>query len=457
MRLTGGRIVLAAGAVLWGLVGGGPGRAEAAGGESAFVGLTPCRLADTRGNGFAGAFGPPALAAGVARDFPVQGQCGVPVGALAISLNVTATATQGPGFLLLYPQGSAQPLVSTLNYVGGETVANAAIVPLGAGGLTVIAGVSGTDLILDVNGYFADSLVHENESSLAVGPRVLGNSTGNSNVGVGPSALSDNLSGEGNIAAGDGALRRNTSGSFNTALGTGTLETNETGRTNTAVGYSALSQNTVGSFNAALGYQAGVLTTGSANIVIGHPGVPGENATIRIGIQDAGPFQPGHTAAFIGGIFDVSPAGGDQRLVIIDSQGQLGARPRPLDASGEDRHRGHRGARPGAPRAAPGELPLPDEAEWSAGVWADRRGGGRGLAGAGAVGRRRRAADGTISAPPVTPVERAAASGARDGGEGPGAPGHARTTHGAGDDGGRAGGRGGPAEGARFDGHRASG
>ena len=46
--------------------------------------------------------------------------------------------------------------VSTVNYVAGQTIANAAIVPAGTGGgVTVIAGVSGTDLIIDINGYFA--------------------------------------------------------------------------------------------------------------------------------------------------------------------------------------------------------------------------------------------------------------------------------------------------------------
>jgi sulfatase-modifying factor enzyme 1 len=128
----------------------------AAAGESVFVGLTPCRAVDTRGNGFAGAFGPPSLPAGVPRDFPLAGQCGVPAEAQGVSLNVTATNTLGPGFFLLSPAGSTLPLVSTLNYVGGETVANAALVPLGPGGLTVIAGVSAADLILDVNGYFVD-------------------------------------------------------------------------------------------------------------------------------------------------------------------------------------------------------------------------------------------------------------------------------------------------------------
>jgi hypothetical protein len=120
-----------------------------------FVAVDPCRVADTRGNGFTGSFGPPSLAAGIPRTFPLVGQCAIPADAQAVSLNVTATNTLGPGFFLLHPAGGATPLVSTLNYVGGETVANAALLPLGPGGLTVIAGASGADLILDVNGYFA--------------------------------------------------------------------------------------------------------------------------------------------------------------------------------------------------------------------------------------------------------------------------------------------------------------
>jgi hypothetical protein len=121
------------------------------------VGIPPCRVVDTRGNGFAGPFGPPALGAGAPRDLPLAGQCSIPAEAQAVSLNVTATDTLGPGFLLLAPAGAPPPLVSTLNYQAGDTVANAAVVPLGPGGLTVIAGVSGADLVLDVNGYFVDA------------------------------------------------------------------------------------------------------------------------------------------------------------------------------------------------------------------------------------------------------------------------------------------------------------
>jgi hypothetical protein len=126
----------------------------------AFIGVQPCRLVDTRQAGFPAGYGPPALTAGVPRNFDLNAdpQCpGIPAGVDAYSLNITVTNTQGPGFILLYPQGSAQPTVSTLNYVAGQTIANAAIVPAGTdGGITVVAGVSGTQLIIDINGYFSD-------------------------------------------------------------------------------------------------------------------------------------------------------------------------------------------------------------------------------------------------------------------------------------------------------------
>ena len=124
------------------------------------IGINPCRIVDTRGNGFTGAYGPPALTQGSPRNFTLTGQCGISGAAQAVSLNITVTNTQGPGFILIYPQGGAQPNVSTLNYVAGQTIANAAVVPLGAaGGITVIAGVSGTDLVIDTNGYYAPQAV----------------------------------------------------------------------------------------------------------------------------------------------------------------------------------------------------------------------------------------------------------------------------------------------------------
>src|SRR5687768_3049261 len=103
----------------------------------AFVAVTPCRLVDTRQAGFPAGYGPPSLTGGVPRDFDLNNQpncTGIPGGVDAYSLNITVTNTQGPGFILIYPQGGAQPSVSTVNYVGGQTIANAAIVPAGTGG-----------------------------------------------------------------------------------------------------------------------------------------------------------------------------------------------------------------------------------------------------------------------------------------------------------------------------------
>jgi hypothetical protein len=68
--------------------------------------LTPCRVADTRfGQG-------PILATNTVRTFTVQTVCGVPTGAKAVSINVTAVGPNGAGFLTLYPAGTTQPVVS---------------------------------------------------------------------------------------------------------------------------------------------------------------------------------------------------------------------------------------------------------------------------------------------------------------------------------------------------------
>ena len=125
----------------------------------AFIGLAPCRLLDTRNNlNPLGGGGP--FAVNETRNYTLPPNCGVPVGTDAVSLNVTATNTSAGAFghIKIWPQGSAEPNVSTLNYPGpGATVANAAIVPLSiSGGLSVKSGNAGADVILDVNGYFTD-------------------------------------------------------------------------------------------------------------------------------------------------------------------------------------------------------------------------------------------------------------------------------------------------------------
>jgi hypothetical protein len=122
-----------------------------------FVGITPCRMADTRDLTFPPGYGPPALPAGSPRNFVLTGRCGIPSGALAVSANVTVVNPPGLGFLLIRPTDGPNVVVSTLNFIPGQTIANGAAVPLGTGGgATLLAGVTGTELIIDVNGYYVE-------------------------------------------------------------------------------------------------------------------------------------------------------------------------------------------------------------------------------------------------------------------------------------------------------------
>ena len=135
----------------------GPAAAQSAG-PFQFHSLTPCRVADTR---------VPAPASpipdGTTRTFAVQGLCGVPVGAKAVTVNLTAVGPNGTGFLTMFPTGITRPVVSSLNFNAGEpALGNGAIVPVAdqttfAQDLSVFARVTGpgvTNIVLDVTGYF---------------------------------------------------------------------------------------------------------------------------------------------------------------------------------------------------------------------------------------------------------------------------------------------------------------
>ncbi len=115
-----------------------------------FVPATPCRLVDTRQTH-------DPIQGGTSQNFlvPQLGNCGIPVSATAFSLNVTVVPHTTLGYLTIWPTGGAQPFVSTMNSPDGRTKANAAIVPAGfEGGVSVYA-TDTTDLILDIDGYFA--------------------------------------------------------------------------------------------------------------------------------------------------------------------------------------------------------------------------------------------------------------------------------------------------------------
>jgi hypothetical protein len=133
----------------------------------AFYPLTPCRIADTRNP--TAPLGGPSLAALGTRSFPIlASSCGVPASAQAYSLNFAAvpptkscvqdngTSSQcGLGFLTAWPDGQTRPLVASLNDPTGTVLANAVVVPAGNGGAVDVYATNDTDLVIDINGYFA--------------------------------------------------------------------------------------------------------------------------------------------------------------------------------------------------------------------------------------------------------------------------------------------------------------
>jgi len=322
-----------------------------------FVAMTPCRVVDTRtGNGLTGAFGPPSLVGGMSRTFPMQSSstCSIPTTALAYSLNF-AVLPPGPlGYISVWPTEQPQPLVATLNDVTGTIVANAAIVPAGTGGSIDVYASNNTDVIIDINGYYAASfgtptagyafpntsgtplmtiapggnvgigtptpastldvagdinmsgrLLHNGFAVLSVPSGVFNNT----NIALGLFSMTSNTGGYANTAIGQSALAQNTAGSFNTATGEGALASNITGSNNIAIGVSA----------------AGKVSSGNSNnIHIGTQGAAADSSTIRIG----GNTNLGDTAAqtsfFVSGVRGVNTANNNAVPVVIDSAGQLG-------------------------------------------------------------------------------------------------------------------------------------
>jgi hypothetical protein len=123
--------------------------------------LPPARICDTRPGNPSGLSGAAAqctgrtLQAGGILQLQVAGLGGVPVGALAAILNVTATDTTDQSFLTVFPSGPP-PVASSLNWSPGQTVPNLVLAPLSAQGKVSIFNDAGSaDVVVDVLGYYA--------------------------------------------------------------------------------------------------------------------------------------------------------------------------------------------------------------------------------------------------------------------------------------------------------------
>jgi len=333
----------------------------------AFTGIPPCRVADTRGNGFSGQYGPPQIFT-AGRTMTIVNVCGIPAAAQAVSFNFSAVNIPGAGFLVAYPAGGAFPPTATIVYnQNTPNLSNAAVVPLGTGGaITVVGGVVPIDLVVDVNGYYAPNVVTSiNGSTGAVtipvlpsgtngqtlyhngtswvannalstngtdvaltgtlnfpfgvrvgsGPKTFFHARGSLNTFVGADSGASVTSGTQDTGVGQGTLFNDTAGLSNTAVGYDALYTNVSGNANTAIGDSALASAT-GTYNIALGYQAGkYISTGNYNMYLGNEGADNEYATIRVGSAST------HNRIFLAGVLN-SPVVGSS--VLISGTGQLG-------------------------------------------------------------------------------------------------------------------------------------
>jgi hypothetical protein len=106
---------------------------------------TPHRVLDTRPAGGPVTDAAPAVA---------------PAGALAAVLNVTAAGgSSEPGYVTVYPCGVPVPLASTVNFGRGQTIANAAVVPVAADGTVCLHASTPVHLLVDVAGYATANFV----------------------------------------------------------------------------------------------------------------------------------------------------------------------------------------------------------------------------------------------------------------------------------------------------------
>ncbi len=79
----------------------------------------------------------------------------IPASATAVLLNTTVTGTTAGSFLTIYPNLTAKPNSSSLNWAAGQTVANAVTVKTGTDGKVAVDNQAGfTHVLMDAYGYY---------------------------------------------------------------------------------------------------------------------------------------------------------------------------------------------------------------------------------------------------------------------------------------------------------------
>ena len=108
-----------------------------------------------------------AVPAGSVTELVVTGANGVPGDASAVVLNVTAADAGSSGYVTVWPCGEPRPNASNVNYRPGGAVANAVIVRVGVGGKVCMFTETATQLIVDINGWYAAGVAFREWVSVA--------------------------------------------------------------------------------------------------------------------------------------------------------------------------------------------------------------------------------------------------------------------------------------------------
>jgi hypothetical protein len=130
----------------------------ALGGSGTLRATQPTRVVDTRdlyrvemNLGTAGV----RVAALTSKTVRLAGQRGIPATARAVSLVVTVVAPTTGGSVTVWGGAcGATPAVKTINFTGGQTVANSTQVALGSTGSVCLRSTAGTHLVVDVAGWW---------------------------------------------------------------------------------------------------------------------------------------------------------------------------------------------------------------------------------------------------------------------------------------------------------------
>lgn len=121
---------------------------------ASFAPLAPHRVLDTRSG--TGAPRRKVGPGGVLR-LKIAGVDGIPTsGVVAVTMNVTDANASAASWVAAYPDGSARPTASNLNFLAGQTNPNEVTVQVGADGYVDLYNAGGTvDIVADVQGYYS--------------------------------------------------------------------------------------------------------------------------------------------------------------------------------------------------------------------------------------------------------------------------------------------------------------